>query len=172
MIQIIHMSLGQNNECPCPWSRVIHWQGSDQCQVLCQQRSSVTNYQGSHLTSQPVNHSAIRGPWWCLINQSETSTDDSWPIRRQTELAGGSLNLPSLDAGDVMTISSMCVQSWTKISLLSDEGISLWFALWFPNFVNESEPTVDIWQEHKTLKFNLPCQRDMHYFTFQTQAAK
>ena len=42
----------------------------------------------------------------------------------------------------------------------------------FPNFVNESEPTVDIWQEHKTLKFNLPCQRDMHYFTFQTQAAK
>ena len=30
---------------------------------------------------------------------------------------------------------------------------------------------MDICQEHKTLKFNLPCQRDMHYFTFQTQAA-
>ena len=75
---------------------------------------SVTTYQGSHLTSQPVNHSAIRGLWWCLISQSETSMDDSWPIRRQTELAGDSLNLPSLDAGDVMTISSTCAKLMDK----------------------------------------------------------
>ena len=166
------MSLRQNNECLCSWSRVIRWQDLYQCQVLCQQRRQCYNLSGVTLdksASKPLGH---KGLWWCLISQSETSMDDNWPIRRQTELAGDSLNLPSLDAGDVMTISSTCAKLMDKISLLSDEGLSLWFVLWFPNFVNESEPTVDIWQEHKTLKFNLPCQRDMHYFTFQTQAAK
>ena len=113
--------------------------------------AGVTSYQGSHLTSQPVNHSAIRGSCRGLISQSETSMDDSWPIRSQAELVRGSLNLARLDAGDVMIINSMCASYWTKISILSDEGISLWLALWFPNFVNESEPTMDIWQEHKTL---------------------
>ena len=70
--------------------------------------AGVTSYQGSHLTSQPVNHSAIRGSCRGLISQSETSMDDSWPIRSQAELVRGSLNLARLDAGDVMIINSMC----------------------------------------------------------------
>ena len=59
MIQIIHMSLRQNNECPCPWSRVIRWQGSYQCQVLCQQRRQCYKLSGVTLdksASKPLGH--------------------------------------------------------------------------------------------------------------------